>query len=229
MKISVIIPTYNEADFITETIQNVRDRGRKFLHEIIVADGGSSDQTLQKAEVADVRVTKSPQKGRASQMNYGARHAKGEMLYFLHADTLPPHGFDEAILQALKQGHDAGCFQLSFDEPHGLLQLYSRFTRFNIDAFRFGDQSLFITREAFQALQGFRDDHIVMEDQEIVRRIKRSHSFTILNDSVTTSARKYRKNGVVKLQFIFTLIFALYYLGLDQKNLVRLYGNLIDS
>lgn len=226
MKISVIIPTYNEADFISETIRQVWDRGKKRIEEIIVTDGGSSDQTLHKAEASEARVLQCPRKGRAAQMNYGARLAKGDILYFLHADTLPPHGYDTTITEATLKGHQAGCFQLSFDASHKMLQLYARFTRFNIDAFRFGDQSLFIKRDIFSALQGFREDHLVMEDQEIVRRIKYAYSFTILEDCVITSARKYRENGVVRLQLIFTLIFLLYYLGVSQKKLIRLYGNL---
>ncbi len=110
MKISLIIPTYNEAGFITETIEKIRDRGKQFVHEIIVADGRSSDQTLNKAEAADARIRKSPQKGRAAQMNFGVRNAKGDILYFLHADTLPPPGFDGAISQATDKGYDAGCY-----------------------------------------------------------------------------------------------------------------------
>src|SRR5699024_12194073 len=93
------------------------------------------------------------------------------VLYFLHADTLPPRNFALDILKSVKKGLNAGCFRLSFNSKHPLLQGYAWFTRFNADCFRFVDQSLFITHAAFDRAGGFREDHIEMEDQEIVRLV----------------------------------------------------------
>ncbi|SMO33627.1 TIGR04283 family arsenosugar biosynthesis glycosyltransferase [Fodinibius sediminis] len=228
MNISVIIPVYNEGEVIAETIESLRRAGDGQLSEIIVVDGGSSDHTAAKAREAGARVLEAPQKGRACQMNYGAREAGGELLYFLHADSQPPPHFTASIGSALDRGHQAGCFRLSFDDDHWLLKLYAWFTRFDIDAVRFGDQSLFITQKAFGQIGGFRQDHIVMEDQEIVRRIKQSFSFEVLDRSVTTSARKYRETGIVKLQLVFSLIFVLYYMGLEQERLVFIYKRFIQ-
>src|SRR5690625_3647108 len=192
MKVSVIIPAYNEAGGIAETVKEVHSRGGEDVLEIIVVDGGSDDQTLEEAAKAGAKELQSPRKGRASQMNYGAERARGSLLYFLHADSCPPAHFTSAIQQAVQTGYDAGCFRLVFDDNCWLLGVYAWFTRFNVDLFRFGDQSLFITRAAFLRAGGFREDHLIMEDQEMVRRIKRSSSFAVLDDSVTTSARKYR-------------------------------------
>jgi rSAM/selenodomain-associated transferase 2 len=227
MSISVIIPTFNEADSITETIEKVRRHSQHHILEIIVVDGGSSDATINKADLAGAKIVKSPRKGRAAQMNVGAKNARGEILYFLHADTHPPNNFDDIIKKAVNQGHRAGCFQLVFDDDHALLRFYSWFTRLDIDLFRFGDQSLFITKNAFHKLQGFREDHIVMEDQEFVRRIKQRFSFVILDKTVITSAQKYRDNGIIKLQLIFTLILLLYYIGIEQDKLVTIYKRFI--
>jgi hypothetical protein len=116
---------------------------------------------------------------------------------------------------------------LSFDNDHFLLNFYAWCTRFDIDAFRFGDQSLFITAELFKQVGGFREDHIVMEDQEIVKRIKKTAPFKVLPDEVTTSSRKYLANGVVRLQCVFTLIFMLYKAGVSQSKLVLIYKKLI--
>ncbi len=227
MTVSVIIPTYNEEATIAETIKIVKKHGGENICEIIVADGGSEDETVTKARSATANVFEAPYKGRAAQMNYGAKQAEGEILYFLHADSLPPEGYPSKILQAVEDGSEAGCFQLTFDRDHPLLNLYAWFTRFDIDAFRFGDQSLFVTRTAFQQIGGFREDHIVMEDNEIVRRIKDNFSFIILDDSVITSARKYEQVGVVKLQLVFTVIYTLYQLGIDQSELVKFYNKII--
>ncbi len=228
MSISVIIPTFNEADTVAETITAVRKSTEGKSPEIIIADGGSTDQTIQRAKDADVKVIRCPRQGRAAQMNYGAGHAGEPILYFLHADSHPPPNFDTSIKKAMDHGYKAGCFRLSFDDDHPLLQFYAWFSRFDIDLFRFGDQSLFIEREAFVQLRGFREDHIVMEDQEMVRRIKRHYSFNVLEDSVTTSARRYRKNGIIKLQLVFILILTLYYMSVSQQQLVAIYNRLID-
>lgn len=228
MSISVIIPAFNEANSVTETITKVRQNSNGHILEIIVVDGGSADETIEKANAAGVKTLESPKKGRAAQMNVGVKHAEGEILYFLHADTHPPTNFDTAIKKAIDQNYKAGCFQLAFDHNHFLLRSYSWFTRFDIDLFRFGDQSLFITKNAFHQLQGFREDHIVMEDQEFVRRIKQHFSFAILDKTVITSAQKYRENGIIKLQLVFTLILLLYYIGIKQDRLVAIYKRFID-
>lgn len=222
MKLSVIIPAYNEEDSIAETVQTVREHGGNAIEEIIVVDGGSTDSTISEAESAGAQTLISEQKGRAVQMNNGAARAKGELLYFLHADSHPPTNFARKVKQAVSKGYEAGCFQLAFDSDHFLLDFYAWCTRFDIDTFRFGDQSLFVERSAFFKVGGFREDHIVMEDNEIVRRIKNEYSFTILEDQIVTSARTYRKVGVVKLQLIFGLIYVLYFLGVEQETLAQI-------
>lgn len=220
MKMSVVIPTYNEEDVITDTIQTVQESSSKFLHEIIVVDGNSSDNTFSEAENTEAKVIQAPAKGRAAQMNYGAQQAQGDVLYFLHADSKPPTHFDQQVKQAVSKGFEAGCFQLTFDVDHFLLDFYAWCTRFDIDAFRFGDQSLFIEQRVFFELGGFRGDHLVMEDNEMVRRIKKTHDFIILDGAVETSARSYQEVGFLKLQFIYILIYSLYFLGVEQETLI---------
>lgn len=222
MKLSVIIPAYNEEDFITDTIGAVQKNSGELLHEILVVDGNSTDKTFVQAEAAGARIITSPQKGRAAQMNYGAEQAQGEILYFLHADSKPPADFDREVNHAIDDGFDSGCFRLAFDADHLLLDFYAWCTRFDIDAFRFGDQSLFIEREVFFETGGFREDHLVMEDNEIVRRIKKRYSFTILDDAVETSARAYLEVGIIKMQIIFGIIFLLYFLGVKQEKLANI-------
>src|SRR5699024_8634781 len=213
----------NEQERIAQTVRCVFDHGGGKLLEVLVVDAGSSDHTAQRAAAAGATVLHSPQQGRAAQMNYGASRAAGSILYFLHADSHPPKGFAADIIDACKEEADAGCFRLAFDRDHPVLKCYAWFTRFDVDFFRFGDQSLFVRRAAFDGLGGFREDHKVMEDQEIVRRIRREHNFVVLSSSETTSARRYLDVSVIKLLLIFLVIVILYYIGVDQQRLVNIY------
>lgn len=227
--ISIIIPAYNEEKNIGKLIDYLKEITTSDKTEFIVVDGGSRDKTMLEAEKTGARVLKSPQKGRAGQMNFGAKQAKGDVLYFLHSDTCPPSTFIDDISRELNRGSQCGCFRLQFDSEHRALSFYSWFTRLDIDFFRFGDQSLFVKRDLFQKIGGFDEDLIVMEDQEIVSRLKKRAQFTIIPKPVTTSARKYEKIGVFRLQFVFTCILSLYYMGASQKVLSHFYQNVLRT
>src|SRR5688500_4367447 len=107
--ISIIIPTYNEGDQIEETIREIHSASRANITEVIVVDGGSKDQTIAIARNCGAMTILSPKKGRAAQMNHGASIAKGEVLYFLHADSIPPRDFTGYITTALAKGFSSGC------------------------------------------------------------------------------------------------------------------------
>lgn len=226
MKLSIIIPTLQEEAAIGRLLPYL------FQHldaeaEVIVADGGSQDATCLVALQTGARVVQCQKRGRAAQMNAGARQAKGSILYFLHADTFPPKNFQAQIQQALKAGCKSGCFRLAFDEAHWFLRFNAWFTRFDVDAVRFGDQSLFVQRENFFGIGGFDEDHILLEDQEIIGRLKKTGPFQVLPAAVVTSARRYRQIGIIRLQACYYLIYALYRLGWPQPRLLRLYKQLL--
>lgn len=225
--ISIIIPTYNEAEQIEHTISKINAANGDHEIEIIVADGGSTDETVSIAGNCKATIVLSDQKGRAAQMNKGASVAKGDVLYFLHADSIPPKNFTDSILKAVNKNFSSGCFRLSFDYSHWFLKANCWFTRFNINAVRFGDQSLFVTKDVFQKTGGFNESLFMMEDQEIIHRIKKNGRFKVMNDVVTTSARKYLDNGVYRMQAIFFRIWFLYYLGYSQERLLKLHRRLI--
>ncbi len=219
--ISVIIPVINEADSIGLLLQHLKKTMVGNI-ELIVVDGGSTDKTKEIAKSEGASIIDAP-KGRAKQMNAGATVATGEVLYFLHADTYPPKNWYNEIMQAIRRGNDAGCCRLSFDDDHPALRFYAWFTKFNIDLFRFGDQSLFVRSTLFKKTGGFDENLVVMEDQEFVKTLKKSGTFVILKSRVITSARKYRTIGVYKLQLIFTVVLSMYYLGIDQQKIVDFY------
>ena len=226
--ISVIIPVYNEAAFIEDTIRRLREADNQLLvREIIIVDGGSDDHTPAIAAAAGALVLTSPVKGRAAQMNLGAAKASGNILYFLHADTLPPGGFTTDIVAAAGAGFPAGCFMLRFDLRHWFLRLNCWFTQFNVSAFHYGDASLYVHRDRFTEAGGFAEDHIVFEDYHLVKALKSRGSFHIIRKAVITSARKYRENGVFKMQVIFYLMYGLYRLRLPQQKLLSVYKSLI--
>lgn len=227
--ISIIIPTYNEAQHIAQTIRQTHAANGQHEIEIIVTDGNSTDDTVAIARSCGARTVISNYKGRAVQMNKGASVARGEIYYFLHADSIPPVDFTTHILNAHQKGVISGCFRLAFDYEHWFLKINCWFTRFDINAVRFGDQSLFVTKEVFQKAGGFREDLLMMEDQEIIPRIKKHGNFKVMDGTVVTSARKYLDNGVYRMQAIFIRIWYLYYLGYSQEALLRLHRKTIRN
>jgi rSAM/selenodomain-associated transferase 2 len=227
--VSIIIPTFNEADCIGALLSYLSEVcGQDGNVEIIVADGQSTDTTVALARQAGARVVACARKGRAAQLNAGARAAGGQILYFLHADTYPPPSFLTDIRVALgPSGYGSGCYRLAFDHPHWFLRFSAWFTRFNMEAVRYGDQSLFVRREVFEQAGGYRADMLMLEDQEIIKRLQRHGRFWVVPATVTTSARKYVENGVFRLQGAFSLLTLLYRLGVPQPWLLRVYRALI--
>ncbi|MGI4762285.1 MAG: TIGR04283 family arsenosugar biosynthesis glycosyltransferase [Janthinobacterium lividum] len=228
LTISIIIPTFNEAEAIVSLLSYLRQAPAGAAGaELLVVDGGSTDATTSLARQAGATVLLAPRKGRAAQLNYGAQHARGELLYFLHADSYPPADFLAHLRQASAQGYAAGCYRLAFDHPHWFLRFSAWCTRLPLTVVRFGDQSLFVRRDLFVRLGGYREDLLLLEDQDIVHRLRARGAFRVLPHAVTTSARKYLANGVFRLQGIFTLIVGLYWLGVSQRRLGQLYRRLI--
>lgn len=226
LTISIIIPVFNEAAHIGKLLTYLLNNiNWEHIAEIIVVDGESTDETkriiLGFGQVAYVNAPK----GRASQMNAGAFTAKGDLLYFLHADTFPPLGFDRKVIEASKSYH-AGCFRLKFKNPdHFLLRLAPWFTRFNSQIFRGGDQSLFIRKDSFMFLEGFNEDYAICEDIEFIGRIKQHFSFKVINDYVVTSERRFRRNGTLALYFNFLVIHLKNWRGESPEALHQYYVN----
>lgn len=222
--ISIIVPVYNEEVGLKSFISYLQKHTSGEKAELIFIDGGSTDKTVEICKELGYKIYTSPIRGRASQMNYGAEKSTGDILYFLHADSIPPKSLIKDILKSIDEGCIAGCYRLAFEPELPLLKLYAWFTRFDNNLFRFGDQSLFVTRRAFEKVGGFDQNLKVMEDQQIVVDLKKEGKFKIMNNKIATSSRKYNKVGVLKLQLIFTIIVIFYYLGVSQKVMADFYS-----
>ncbi len=220
--ISVIIPTLNEADNLPLRIHELRVALGKVSYEIIISDGGSSDSTLQLAvELADHNVCCSS--GRAHQLNAGAKEASGRWFYFLHADTQPPAKLAQWVKWMEQNDRSAACFRMCFDYRSPVLNFLGYCTRYDLDAFRYGDQSLLVSREAFHSVDGYNESFSLMEGNDLVKRLKKEGGFVILPDQVVTSARKYREYGTLFLQGLYVLIYCLQRLGWPQERLLMIY------
>ncbi|MDG1730158.1 MAG: TIGR04283 family arsenosugar biosynthesis glycosyltransferase [Algibacter sp.] len=163
------------------------------------------------------------EKGRAKQMNLGAKSATGDILYFLHADSLPPKHFDQFIIREVKNKNEAGCFRMQFDSNHWWLSLASWLTKFRWRACRGGDQSQFITKKLFNNIGGFNEKYIIYEDNILINELYARNQFVIINEKLITSARMYRKYGIWKLQYIYWSIYLKKWFGADCDALYNYY------
>ena len=227
--ISIIIPTYNEAAGIHQLVTYLLLHGGTLLKEIIVSDGGSKDATLQLAAEAGAITVTSPDKGRAAQMNYGASLSKGDILYFIHADTFPPPTFGHDISKATEAGFDLGRYRTVFDSKKNILKLNAFFTRFDFFVCYGGDQTLFITRALFEHINGFNSNMLIMEDYDIVVRARTKGRYKIIPKNVLVSARKYDTNGWWRVQKANYTIVQMFKQGAAQQSMADRYRTLLTG
>ncbi|MEO8934243.1 MAG: TIGR04283 family arsenosugar biosynthesis glycosyltransferase [Xanthomarina sp.] len=229
--ISIIIPMLNEAENIQNLLQHlINNSNSKNISEIIVIDGGSTDNSQELARNfinSNILHTKVKllisSKGRAKQMNLGAKNASGDILYFLHADSFPPKNFDQLIINQVQKSHLAGCFKMTFNSTHWWLQLAGWLTQFSWRACRGGDQSQFITKELFYEIGGFNEEFIIYEDNDLINKLYAKKQFTVIQEWLTTSDRLYKTHGVWKLQYHFWIIYVKKWFGASAEELYSYY------
>jgi len=216
--VSIVIPALNEEAALPLALASVRrQRGPV---EVIVADGGSSDRTAEVAQDWGARVVEAP-RGRARQMNAAAASASGEILLFLHADTLLPDGALDRVRDALAEA-PAGCFRLRFDRPTPVLRLWTLPIWMRWHRLAFGDRALFVWRDVFERVGGFPDQPI-FEDLDMVRRLRREGRFVFLREAVTTSARRFRAGGTVRQQARNAALWLAWTAGVPPEKAARFY------
>lgn len=227
MKFSIIIPTYNEAENIGQLVRYLIKNAHGSLADITVVDGGSADNTLEVAQKAGANAVLSPEKGRANQMNLGASLAKGDILYFVHADSTPPDTFLADIESALSSGFEIGCYRFKFRSTRFMLKVNAFFTRFDRIMCRGGDQTLFITRPLFESVGGFAKDWMIMEDYDLILKARKKARFRIMPKATLVSARKYEENSYLRVNWANFRVFRLYLSGASQEEMLSTYKRLI--
>ena len=221
--ISIVIPALNEAPNLERLLPDLVARFPGA--EVVLVDGGSTDATAAAAaRSAQVRLLASP-RGRARQMNAGARAARGDVLLFLHADTLLPDGALAAMEAAVGDpGVVAGRFDVRFDNPRPVFRMIAWFMnhRSRWSGISTGDQAIFVCREPFNALGGYPDIPL-MEDVELCRRLRGNGQMAALRLRVTTSARKWEREGVVRTILLMWALRFLYMVGVPPAKLHHWY------
>jgi rSAM/selenodomain-associated transferase 2/rSAM/selenodomain-associated transferase 1 len=219
--ISVIIPALNEARNIAETITST---GHGSNTEIIVVDGGSTDHTVSIAKTLGAKVIES-YPPRSRQMNQGAEAASKDILLFLHADTLLPENFNRHVLGALTQpGVAAGAFELCIDSPVPSLRLIERMANWRSRCLNmpYGDQAIFMFSNVFNQMGGF-PNLPIMEDFELIRRLRKIGDVVTLHQPVITSPRRWLNHGILKTTLINQLVVLSYFMGISPNSISRLY------
>lgn len=227
----------NEAKTIGNLLEHLLiNSSSKNISEIIIVDGGSTDGSQERV-TSFISYGKDVQtnilfiqsiKGRAKQMNIGAKSATGNILYFLHADSFPPKNFDQFIIKETLNGNAAGCFKMKFDHNHWWLGLASWLTQFHWRACRGGDQSQFITKELFEELNGFDEQYTIYEDNDLINKLYARNTFVVIQKWIITSARRYEAQGIWKLQYHFWTIYVKKWFGASPEQLHNYYTKYID-
>lgn len=222
--LTVVVPVLDEADGIAahlRRLQGLRARGV----EIVVADGGSTDRTVDRVGHLADRVVVA-QRGRASQMNAGARGARGDVLLFLHADTQLPDGAEWAIAAGLaRTGRVWGRFDVRIAARHPALGVVARLmnARSRLTGIATGDQAVFVARAAFEEIGGY-PDLPLMEDIALSRALKRISPPVCLRERVVTSGRRWENHDVARTIWSMWRLRLAFALGADPRSLAVAYG-----
>ncbi len=221
-KISIIIPCLNEAASISDcltSLQSFKERG----HEIIVVDGGSEDESLSLAEEKSDFVLSAP-RGRASQLNFGAKKAKGSLLLFLHADTLLAEGMEVQLEEAAEKNLAWGRFDVRLSGAEPLFRIVEFFmnTRSRLTGIATGDQAMFVTRQLFERAGGFPQIEL-MEDIAFSKKLKKFCQPICYRNKVLTSSRRWQRLGIIRTILNMWVLRLRYTLGASPEKLAREY------
>jgi glycosyltransferase involved in cell wall biosynthesis len=222
--ISIVIPTLNHEKTIACTIAHLKENAYTgLIKEIIVVDGGSNDNTVNEAQKAGAKVVYSVRNNIAAQMNLGVEQAIGKVVYFLTPGLLPPKHFTNHIVRAIHSGYSAGVFRVQYEYKHWLLKAVSYLSRIKKNFISVDDQSLFVMKELFVKTGSFREDMLILEDLDIVNRLRRYSSFIVLTTPLIAATAKYSGANIIRKQIARLLTQVMYGRGYSQKKILKVY------
>jgi len=221
--VTVIVPVFNEEAMLPAFLHQTENWP---VREMIIVDGNSDDQTKSIIVLSPKNLLLVAKKGRGNQMNEGAKAATGDILLFLHADSIfPPDGFSE-IENWVKQNPDivGGAFRLKINSNSRFLKFIAMMANIRSSLFGlpYGDQGIFVRREIFNKMGGYRDLPL-MEDVEFIRRLKRGGKIVLLQQAITTSARRWNRQGIFFASIRNIILLMLYLMGVSPKRLAKWY------
>ncbi len=222
MKLSIIIPVYNEAENIVASLRRLRDY-RFQGHEVIVVDGGSRDNSFDCAMgLVDKLLMSKP--GRALQMNIGAEQAQGDVLLFLHADTRLPKDADKLIADVIENDRTWGRFNVRLSGQHSFFRIIETTMNLRscVTGIATGDQAIFVKRSIFEQVGAYPEIKL-MEDIELSKKLKSFGKPVCIKQRVTTSSRKWEKNGIVRTVLLMWRLRLLYFFGASPEKLSSKY------
>lgn len=224
--ISIIIPAFNNEDSIGECLEHLVAYSRGA--EIIIVDGGSEDSTVAIAQEYPVRIF-AGNASRASRMNYGANKAGGDILYFLDPQTIPPTDFVEAIYDSFLDGFLGGCFSIRFVNGRRLTTIKRYISKLNMTWTGGGDQSLFVFAHTFHALGGYDESLEIMEDFDLVDRLRKRGKFYVHPGEIRVRPQKYQSISYLKVQLANVFVYQMYRIGYQQEILKRTWTRMIEN
>ena len=231
--LSIVIPAHNEKENI-KGLFNILSTQLKLhptlqVEVLVILSAGNSDGTEHLQTTGPFHIVKCHGKGRAVQMNLGAQMAKGSILAFLHADSIPPNGFLNNIFETIGDGYGAGLFSYKFDKSGVLLKINEFFTAKDGLFTGAGDQCLFITKTNFNSLGGFNEEQVIMEDFEFWDKIKKNKiTYKIVNNDLVVSARKYDYNSYLRVNFTNLVLFLMFKTGFTPEKIKITHNTMLN-
>lgn len=225
MAVSIIIPTLNEEDNIKNLLNNLKNLKGDF--EVIFSDGGSSDKTLDIIkDFGNYKIITS-KKGRARQLNNGAKESNNDILFFLHADSIIEENALIKIEDFIKNGNKVGCLKIKFDSKKILMNIFAILSNLRVKYrnIAFGDQGIFIEKKLFEDI-GMFEDIPLMEDYKLSIKLKNISRIKYIDSFIVSSSRRFEKNGIIKTALLMQKLQYMFRKGVSIDKIASIYNSM---